>query len=71
MVVVVSDGMETCGGKLEDVAAAYKKGDVEIVVNIVGFGVPAAEEKQLKQIAQHAGGKYYDTRGAQHERSFG
>jgi D-amino-acid dehydrogenase/Ca-activated chloride channel family protein len=65
MVVVVTDGMETCGGKLEDVAAAYKKGDLELVVNIVGFGVPEAEEKQLKEIAKQAGSKYYDARSAQ------
>jgi hypothetical protein len=70
MVVVVSDGMETCGGKLEDVAKAYKKvapgdslgrgGDVELAVHIVGFGVPADEEKQLREICKQAGGKYYD-----------
>jgi hypothetical protein len=65
MVVVVSDGMETCGGKLEDVAKAYKKGgDVELAVHIVGFGVPADEEKQLQEICKQAGGKYYDARTA-------
>lgn len=64
MVNVVTDGMETCGGKLEDVAAAYKNGEMEAVVNIVGFGVPAAEEKQLKEIARHAGGKYFDVHTA-------
>jgi len=64
MVNVVTDGMETCGGKLEDVAAAYKNGEMELVVNIVGFGVPAAEEKQLKEIARHAGGKYFDVHTA-------
>ena len=64
MVIVVTDGMETCGGKLEDVAAAYRNGDMELVVNIVGFGVPAAEEKQLKEIAHQAGSKYYDARSA-------
>jgi D-amino-acid dehydrogenase/Ca-activated chloride channel family protein len=64
MVVVVTDGMETCGGKLEDVAAAYKNGGMELVVNIVGFGVPADEEKQLKEIARQAGSKYYDARSA-------
>ena len=65
MVVVVSDGMETCGGKLEDVAKAYKKDSgVELAVHIVGFGVPADEEKQLKEIATQARGKYYDARTA-------
>ena len=64
MVIVVTDGMETCGGKLEDVAAAYRNGDMELVVNIVGFGVPAAEEKQLKEIARQAESKYYDARSA-------
>ncbi len=64
MVNVVTDGMETCGGKLEDVAAAYKNGEMELVVNIVGFGVPPAEEHELKEIARHAGGKYYDVKSA-------
>ncbi|MFL5342772.1 MAG: VWA domain-containing protein, partial [Gemmataceae bacterium] len=65
MVVVVSDGMETCGGKLEDVAKAYKKGSgVELAVHVVGFGVPADEEKRLKEIVKGAGGKYYDARTA-------
>jgi hypothetical protein len=63
-VVLVSDGMENCGGKLEDVAKAYKTGDVDVVINVVGFAVPAKERKELEAIAKMGKGTYYHAASA-------
>jgi hypothetical protein len=64
-VVLVSDGEETGGGKLEDVAKAYRDSDIGAKIHVVGFdiaGTPA--EKQLQEIARLGGGRYYGARNA-------
>jgi hypothetical protein len=64
-VVLISDGMETCGGKLEDVAAAYRDSGVEAVVHVVGFDIEGTDaQKQLEEIARLGGGRYYGARNA-------
>jgi len=65
-VVLVSDGEETCGGKLEDVATAYRAAGIEIVIHVVGFDVQGtAAQNQLEQIARLGQGKYYGARNAE------
>ena len=64
-VVLVSDGEETGGGKLEDVAAAYQGSGIEMKIHVVGFdiaGTPA--ERQLQEIARIGKGRYYGARNA-------
>lgn len=59
-VVLVSDGIETCGGKLEDLVA-LPSGDVDLIrVDVVGFDIkdPATIE-QLMKIAQLGHGTYH------------
>jgi hypothetical protein len=64
-VVLISDGMETCGGKLKDVAAAYRDSGVEAVVHVVGFDIEGTDaQKQLEEIARLGGGRYYGARNA-------
>ncbi len=64
-VVLVSDGEETCGGKLEDVAAAYRGSDVGAVIHVVGFDIQGTEaQKQLQEIARLGGGRYYSARNS-------
>lgn len=59
-VVLVSDGMETCGGKLEDVEAAYRGAGLDVVIHVVGFDIQeTAAETQLKGIAAAGGGSYF------------
>ncbi len=66
-VVLISDGVDTCGGKLEDVAAAYRGSDVAVVVHVVGFDIKDTDaEKQLGEIARLGGGIYYKASDARH-----
>lgn len=60
-IVLISDGKETCGGRIEDVAEAFKKSDIDVVIHVVGFDVEKDEEavKQLLQIATQNGGKFF------------
>ncbi len=66
-VVLISDGIDTCGGKIEEIGNAYHGSGIDIVLHVVGFDVdkdPAAK-KQLMQIATLGGGKYFDARDAE------
>ena len=59
-VILVSDGIETCGG--DPVAAARRLNDagIGLTVDVVGFGVPGDEAGQLRDIAAAGGGEYFD-----------
>jgi hypothetical protein len=64
-VVLVSDGEETGGGRLEDVEAAYRGAGIGVTIHVVGFdiaGTPA--ERQLKEIARIGNGRFYEARNA-------
>jgi hypothetical protein len=64
-VVLLSDGMETCGGSLDDVAKAYAGSDVGVVIQVVGFDIRDLKvRQQLEKIAKVGGGNYYDARDA-------
>jgi Ca-activated chloride channel family protein len=65
MVLLLSDGEENCGGKLEDVAKAYQGTGIDVIIHIVGLGVPTKEEQPLKEIARISGGYYSNTTNAQ------
>jgi hypothetical protein len=59
-IVLISDGMETCGGKLADIEAAYKGTDFGVVIHVVGFDIKdSAAEGQLKSIAASGSGRYF------------
>ncbi len=65
-IVLISDGVETCGGKIEDIGTAYRNSGIDIVIHVVGFDVekdPAAR-KQLMEIATLGGGKYFNANDA-------
>ena len=63
--ILVSDGVETCGGKLADLATAYEGSDIDAVVHVVGFDIAGTEaEKQLRQIAKIGSGDYYGAQNA-------
>ena len=59
-VVLVTDGIETCGG--DPVAAAQRLNDsgIELQIDVVGFGVPSDQAGQLRDIALAGGGEYFD-----------
>jgi Mg-chelatase subunit ChlD len=59
-VILVSDGLETCGGKLSDVEAAYQGTDFGVVIHVVGFDIRETEaEEQLRAIARAGRGEYF------------
>jgi Mg-chelatase subunit ChlD len=64
-VILVSDGVETCGGKLEDLAKVFDEAGIDAVVHVVGFDIAGTEaEKQLRQIAKIGRGDYYGAQNA-------
>jgi Mg-chelatase subunit ChlD len=65
VIILISDGEETCAGDPCSVAAELKKADIEFRVNVVGFNIDtAAANKQLSCIAQTSGGLYFDAKNA-------
>lgn len=57
-VILVSDGEETCDGDPVAAAEALAAEGVEVTIDVVGFGVEADEEDQLRAIAEAGGGDY-------------
>jgi Mg-chelatase subunit ChlD len=65
-VVLVSDGEETGGGRVEEVEAAYRAAGVDVVIHVVGFdvaGAPLAQD-QMRALARVGKGRYFPARGA-------
>lgn len=60
MIVLVSDGKETCAGDPCATAAALAKTDPRLVIHTVGFGVDEATRAQLDCLARAARGRYFD-----------
>ena len=58
IVYVVSDGEETCGGDPAQAAKGLHNSDIRPLVNIIGFDVDDVGQRQLKKVAEAAGGHY-------------
>lgn len=63
VVVLVSDGQETCEADPCVAAKALAAADAKLVVHTIGFGVGAATRSQLQCIASVARGQYFDVSG--------
>ncbi|MCF8127122.1 MAG: VWA domain-containing protein [Deltaproteobacteria bacterium] len=63
-VVLVSDGMETCGKDPCAVVKKLKESGINLVIHVVGFNVKAEAAKQLACIAEAGGGSYFSTTNA-------
>jgi len=71
VVYVVSDGLETCGGDAVAAARAVHNSNTKAVINIIGFNVGNAEQRQLREVAQAGGGEYFSAQnGADLNRVF-
>lgn len=66
IVVLVSDGKETCEGDPCAAASALAAADAKLVVHAIGFGADEATRRQLQCIARAARGSYWDA-GSQRE----
>jgi von Willebrand factor type A domain len=64
VVVLVSDGKETCEGDPCAAAKALADADAKLVIHTIGFNVDAAARYQLQCIAKVARGSYSDASGA-------
>jgi hypothetical protein len=66
LVILVSDGEDNCGGKIEDVAAAFRNSGIAIKIHVVGFDIQGlAAKQQLEQLAEIGGGRYFDAHDAE------
>lgn len=64
-VILLTDGIESCGGDLCEVVKAAREGGVEFVMHIVGFGLKDGETAPLQCAAQAGGGQYFDADNAE------
>ncbi|MEE8117175.1 MAG: hypothetical protein V3T28_08715 [Gemmatimonadales bacterium] len=60
VILLVSDGAESCGGDPAEVAAALRASGLHVVVHAVGLGVTADEATALSALAEAGGGAYFD-----------
>jgi Mg-chelatase subunit ChlD len=63
-IVLVSDGVETCGGDPCAVVRALKQSGVKFVMHVVGFAVTLKDKDQLECIAREGGGTYFSAQDA-------
>lgn len=61
-VIMVSDGIETCGGDPVAQTRALMDSGIDVTIDVIGFDVPDAETAQLRDIAEAGGGTYIDAR---------
>jgi len=64
MIILVSDGEETCGGNPCQAVKDMKAAGFNVTVNTVGFAVGTVAREQLKCIAAATGGEYKDASNA-------
>ena len=58
-VILVTDGIESCGGDLCEVIKAAKDGGVDFRLHVIGFGLGEADLQQLTCAAEAGNGNYY------------
>ncbi|TPI27571.1 VWA domain-containing protein [Mesorhizobium sp. B3-1-6] len=57
-VVLITDGLETCGGDPCALGKELKESGVDFTADVVGFGLTADEGRQIACLAENTGGKY-------------
>jgi hypothetical protein len=60
VIIMVTDGEETCGGDPCAVARALAESQAEVRIDVVGFGLTPDVAKTLRCIAENSGGGYTD-----------
>ncbi|MFI9225260.1 VWA domain-containing protein [Peribacillus frigoritolerans] len=65
IIYVVSDGIETCDGDPAKEAKELHDSNIKAVVNIIGFDVDSAGQKQLLSVAEAGGGKFETVNSAE------
>ena len=63
-IVLISDGVETCGGDVCMAASAVANAKIKPRIHVVGFDVNAEERAQLECIPEMGNGKYFSAANA-------
>ena len=63
-VILVTDGLETCGGDPCAVARSLNRANVRVVTNVVSFALTTEEQQTLQCIADEGGGELYGAQNA-------
>ena len=64
-IILVTDGLETCGADPCAIATAIKQSEAAITVYVVGFGLDAEELRITSCIAENTGGRIIGAQNAQ------
>jgi Mg-chelatase subunit ChlD len=65
IVVVVSDGRETCGGDPEAAVRSLVEQGFDVSVNVVGLGLDRKSRREVARLAKIGQGTYYDASDAE------
>lgn len=60
MIILISDGEETCEGNPAAVALSMKTAGIDVKIYSIGFGVNDIARQQLQGVSNNTGGKYFD-----------
>jgi len=60
LIVLLSDGEETCNGDPVAAAAALRAENINVSAYVVGFDLDPDQEAQMRAVAEAAGGRYID-----------
>lgn len=63
-IILITDGIESCGGDLCAVIQKAREAGIDFKMHIVGFGLKDENLDQLICAAQAGGGKYFDAKDA-------
>ncbi len=64
--VLISDGIETCGGDPCELAATLAGSGIDLKAHVIGFDIPSkADQAKLACIAHLTGGTYWNARDAE------
>jgi hypothetical protein len=70
-IVLVTDGLEACGGDVCSLADTLARYHVGLKVNVVGFTLNRKQQSMIRCLSDMTGGKYYDAKdGPALERAF-
>ncbi|HZG18244.1 MAG TPA: VWA domain-containing protein [Candidatus Bathyarchaeia archaeon] len=58
IIYLVSDGIETCDGNPVEAARELANSNIAPIINVIGFGTDGEGQRQLKEVANAAGGRY-------------
>lgn len=65
MIVLISDGIETCGADPAEIAEALQEFGIDFKIHVIGLNVDNAARSQLQQLANVAEGTYIDANSEQ------